>query len=128
MRVVGIGLDLVKIARLRAAVERWHERFLLRVFTEAERRYCFSRASPYASLAARFAVKEAVLKAIGTGWAQGVRWVEIEVLPDATGRPQASVNGRVRSLFRQAGVSGVHVTLSHDAEYAVGEAVLTADR
>lgn len=127
MKIIGIGLDLVKIARVRAATERWQERFLTRVFTDAERRYCFERACPYASLAARFAVKEAVLKALGTGWAQGVRWVEIEVLPDPAGRPHASVDGRVRSLFRAVGVSSIHVSLSHDAEYAMGEAVLTAD-
>jgi holo-[acyl-carrier protein] synthase len=127
MKIIGIGLDLVKIARVRAAAERWQERFLKRVFTEAECRYCFQRASPYASLAARFAVKEAVLKALGTGWSQGVRWVDIEVLPDRTGRPQASVEGRVRSLIREVGVTNIHVTLSHDAEYAMAEAVLEAD-
>ena len=127
MKIIGIGLDLVKIARVRAAAERWQERFLERVFTEAERRYCFQRASPYASLAARFAVKEAVLKALGTGWSRGVRWVEIEVLPDRAGRPQASVEGRVRSLIREVGVTSIHVSLSHDAEYAMAEAVLTTD-
>lgn len=127
MKIIGIGVDLVKIARVRVAAERWQDRFLTRVFTEAERRYCFNRASPYASLAARFAVKEAVLKALGTGWSDGVRWVDIQVLNDASGRPMASVDGRVGSLIRQAGVTGIHVSLSHDDDYAMAEAVLTSE-
>ncbi len=125
MQIVGIGLDLVKIARIRAITERWQERFLQRLYTEEERRYCFNRASPYASLAGRFAVKEAVLKALGTGWSSGIRWVDIQVLNDAQGKPTARVSGRLNILFREAGVTGIHVSLSHDAEYAIAEAVLT---
>ena len=126
MKLVGVGLDLVKIERVRAAVERWQGRFLDRVFTEAERRYCFSKPSPYASLAARFAVKEAVFKALGTGWSNGVQWVDIQVLNDATGRPRASVHGQAGRLARQAGVTEILVSLSHDDEYAMAEAVLVA--
>jgi holo-[acyl-carrier protein] synthase len=127
MKIVGIGLDLVKIDRIRLAAERWQDRFLDRVFTEAERRHCFRRASPYASLAARFAAKEAVLKALGTGWTDGVRWVDIEVVTDASGRPRASVGGRAGALIREVGTTSIHVSLSHDAEYAMAEAMLIAD-
>ncbi len=127
MKIVGIGLDLVKIERVRALAERWQERFLRRVFTESERRYCLKRASPYASLAGRFAVKEAVLKALGTGWIGGIRWVDIQVLNDRTGRPTATVEGRVRTLLHEAGVTGIHISLSHDTDYAIAEAILTAD-
>jgi holo-[acyl-carrier protein] synthase len=127
MTIVGIGLDLVKIARIRMMVERWQDRFLDRLYTDAERRYCFSRASPYSSLAGRFAAKEAVLKALGTGWSAGVRWVDIQVLNDTRGRPMATVEGRVGALIRDAGVTGIHVSLSHDAEYAIAQAVLTKD-
>lgn len=128
MKIVGIGLDLVKIARIRSLTERWQQRFLQRLYTDAEREYCFGRAFPYASLAGRFAAKEAVLKALGTGWSGGIRWVDIQVLNDPTGRPVATANGRVGALLQQAGVTGIHVSLSHDADYAIAEVILTADR
>lgn len=127
MQIIGIGLDLVKISRIRALTERWQERFLQRLYTDEERRYCFRRASPYASLAGRFAVKEAVLKALGTGWSAGIRWVDIQVLNDENGKPMAQTSGRLHTLLREAGVTGVHVSLSHDADYAIAEAVLTKD-
>ena len=127
MKIVGIGLDLVRIARIRAITERWQERFLQRLYTDAERQYCFRLSSPYASLAGRFAVKEAILKALGTGWSAGVRWSDIQVLNDSAGRPVATVHGRVGALVREASVTGIHVSLSHDAEYAIAEAVLTSD-
>lgn len=125
--IVGIGLDLVKIDRVRSIAERWQERFLNRLYTEAECRDCLQKPAPYASLAGRFAVKEAIMKALGTGWSDGVRWRDIQVLNDRTGRPQATVSGRVKILMQHAGVTGIHVSLSHDAEYAVAQAVLTKD-
>lgn len=127
MKIVGIGLDLVKITRIRSLMERWQDRFLQRLYTEEERRYCLKRASPYASLAGRFAAKEAVLKALGTGWADGIRWVDIQVLNDKNGKPVATVTGRAETLLHEAGVTGIHVSLSHDADYAIAEAVLTRE-
>ncbi|MDA2911160.1 MAG: holo-ACP synthase [Nitrospirales bacterium] len=128
MAIVGIGLDLVRIARIRSLTERWQERFLNRLYTDEERHYCFRRALPYASLAGRFAAKEAILKALGTGWSVGVRWLDIQVLNDSAGRPVATVYGRVADLTREHHVTGIHVSLSHDDEYAIAEAVLTNDR
>ncbi|MBI3603513.1 MAG: holo-ACP synthase [Nitrospirae bacterium] len=125
--MVGIGLDLVKITRIRSLMERWQDRFLQRLYTEEERRYCLKRASPYASLAGRFAAKEAVLKALGTGWTDGIRWVDIQVLNDKNGKPVATATGRAETLLREAGVTGIHVSLSHDADYAIAEAVLTRE-
>lgn len=127
MRIVGVGVDLVNVPRVRAMTDRWRDRFLIRLFTEAERAYCLKKASPYASLAARFAAKEAVLKALGTGWAEGIRWTDIQVLNDARGRPHATTSGHVHRLLSEAGVTGIQVSLSHDTEYAVAEAILTAD-
>jgi holo-[acyl-carrier protein] synthase len=127
MKIIGIGLDLIRIDRVRLLAERWKDRFLQRVFTETERRYCFGCSSPYPSLAARFAVKEAVLKALGTGWSQGVRWLDIEVRNDAAGRPLVSVGGRTQQLLFQRGATQIHISLSHDGDYAVGEAILTGD-
>ncbi|MBM4132776.1 MAG: holo-ACP synthase [Nitrospira sp.] len=127
MRIVGIGLDLVKIERIRALADRWQERFLERLYTEAERRYCFERASPYASLAGRFAAKEAVLKAIGTGWSAGISWQDIQVLNDGSGKPVAHVQGRAGALLQEAGVTDIHISLSHDADYAIAQVVLTKE-
>lgn len=122
--IVGIGLDLVKIDRVRAIAERWKARFLDRLYTPAERRYCMARPSPYASLAGRFAAKEALLKALGTGWSGGIRWHDIQVLNDRSGRPRATVSGRVKTLLKRAGVTDIHLSLSHDTDYAVAQVVL----
>lgn len=127
MPIVGIGVDLVKIARVEALARRWEHRFLQRVYTENERRASFGRAWRYASLAGRFAAKEAVLKALGTGWAAGVSWQDIEVLNDVSGRPIATVQGRTATLAQRAGVRGIHVSLSHDGDYAIAEVILTND-
>jgi holo-[acyl-carrier protein] synthase len=126
--ICGIGIDLVRIDRIRAIAERWQTRFLDRLYTEAERRYCQARPEPYASFAGRFAAKEAVLKALGTGWADGISWHDIQVLNDRTGRPHATVSGRVRALMKRAGVTDIHVSLSHDTDYAIAQAVLMKDR
>jgi len=125
--ICGIGIDIVRIDRIRAIAKRWQARFLDRLYTEAERRYCLARPSPYASFAGRFAAKEAVLKALGTGWADGVSWHDIQVLNDRAGRPRTTVSGRVKTLMKRAGVTDIHVSLSHDTDYAVAEAVLTKD-
>lgn len=125
MSIVGIGLDLVKIARVEAIARRWQDRFLQRVYTEDERRASFSRAGPYASLAGRFAAKEAMLKALGTGWSAGVSWQDIQVLNEVGGRPVATVQGRTGVLVQQAGVTRIHVSLSHDGDYAMAEVILT---
>jgi len=127
MTIVGIGLDLVRIARIRELTDRWKDRFLERLYTDEERRYCLARGTPYASLAGRFAAKEAILKAIGTGWSRGVRWRDIQILNDQAGKPVATVQGRVAALFREAGITGVHVSLTHDGDYAIAEVVLTKD-
>ncbi|WP_447978157.1 holo-ACP synthase [Candidatus Nitrospira bockiana] len=127
MAVVGIGLDLVKIARIQAILERWEERFLARVYTDAERRLIERRPAPAVSFAGRFAAKEAVLKALGTGWASGVSWLDVQILNDAHGRPVATLHGRAGLLMARAGVTQVHVSVSHDEDYAVAQAVLTTD-
>ncbi len=125
MMICGIGIDLVRIDRIRAIAERWQARFLDRLYTEAERRYCMKKAAPYASFAGRFAAKEAMLKALGTGWSEGISWHDIQVLNDRRGRPRATVSGRVRALMRRAGVTDIHLSLSHDTDYAIAEVVLT---
>jgi holo-[acyl-carrier protein] synthase len=127
MAIVGIGLDLVKIERIRAMVDRWQERFLRRLYTEAEQQLSAKRMSPYAFLAGRFAAKEAILKALGTGWMDGIRWRDIQVLNDPSGKPIATADGRAGLLIQQAGVTHILVSVSHDGDYAIAEAVLTND-
>jgi holo-[acyl-carrier protein] synthase len=120
--IVGIGIDLVKISRIQEAVQRWDKRFLNRVFTPLEQQYCYARLDPYFS--GRFAVKEAVFKAMGTGWRSGIRWSEIQVLNDNKGKPAVSVSGKIKQVMSDLGVTEIHVSISHDTDYAIGQVVL----
>lgn len=126
--IIGIGIDFVKNDRIKAAVNRWNHRFLDRIFTESECRYAFARKFPYTHLAGRFAVKEAVLKAIGVGWGQGVRWNEISLIPkndgNRPGKPQVRVTGKVKKIMEQQGVRDIQVSLSHDADYSIAQVLL----
>jgi holo-[acyl-carrier protein] synthase len=119
--VVGIGIDVVEIARVRRLMERWQDRFLRRVFTEAELAYALGRHDPAQHLAARFAAKEATLKALGTGLSMGVRWREMEVRRAGDQRPRLALSGRTAELGAAKGVRRLHVSLSHDAGLAVAQ-------
>src|SRR5579884_2319668 len=127
MSILGVGIDIVHIPRLRLIAERWQDKFLGRVYTEAERSIVRRRAAPYASLAGRFAAKEAILKALGTGWSDGISWRDIEVLNDAAGKPVATVSGKTSALMARAGVTEIHLTLAHDTDYAIAQVILTDD-
>lgn len=118
--VIGIGIDLVEIERIRQAAIRSHQRFLERVFTPRERRLCAGR--PW-RLAGRFAAKEAMLKAIGTGL-RGFSWQQIEVLADGLGAPEVFCGGNLALALKARGVSHVHVSISHSREYAMAQVVL----
>ncbi len=121
--VVGIGVDLVLIPRIRRAMERWRDRFLKRVFTEDELAYALRRRDPAQHLAARFAAKEATLKALGTGLTMGVRWREMEVRRPRGTRPTLRLSGRTQSLGAARGIRALHLSLTHDGEYALAEVV-----
>ena len=127
MTVLGIGADLVRIPRLRVVVERWQERFLTRVFTEQELAYCRSRRDPVPHLAARFAAKEAALKALGTGLRLGVRWRELEVRRERGQAPTLVLSGRSREIGLARGGRRMLVTLTHDGDYALAQAMLIDD-
>ena len=96
--ISAIGIDLIEIDRIQAAVTRWGDRFLNRVYTPAEVAYCFKKGENYPSLAARFAAKEAAMKALGTGWKRGVRWVDLEVTRKPGSAPQMVLHGRSGEL------------------------------
>jgi len=124
---VGVGVDLVQIARIRRAMERWQDRFLRRVFTPDEVAYALRRRDPAEHLAARFAAKEATLKALGTGLTMGVRWREMEVRRARGQRPTLALSGRAAALGAARGVQTLHVSLTHDGDYAVAQVVAEGD-
>lgn len=123
--VVAIGIDLVEIARLEEVIKR-RGSFRGRVFTDGEISYCEHRggAARAASYAARFAAKEAVMKALGTGWSEGIAWKEIEVVCEASGAPTIRLNGRALERMREIGATRVHLSLSHTGNLAVAQVVL----
>src|SRR3989337_691536 len=110
-----VGVDVIEIERVEAALARFGERFLRRVYTAEEAAFCRGRVH---ELAARFAAKEAVMKALGTG-AKGVAWREIEVLPNHRGKPLVYLYGRAKERAERIGLAGLDVSMSHSREYAV---------
>lgn len=121
--IVGTGIDLVGIERFRRALERHGDRFLERVFTPRERDECASRADPARHLAARFAAKEAVFKALGTGWGRGVGWRDAEVISDDRGRPVCTLSGAAQVHLEDLGGHAVLVSITHEGDLAVAQAV-----
>ena len=126
--IIGIGNDLAEVERIRRALENPHtgHRFRERVFTEGEQRYCERRRGKYESYAARFAAKEAVMKALGTGWGKNIGWREIEVLRQRGSRPEIVLHGKAKEHAEVLGITRFHLTLTHTAEYA--EAQVIAER
>jgi holo-[acyl-carrier protein] synthase len=122
--IVGLGLDVVEVARLRSVRERRGERFLNRVFTETEVAACLHRADPDPSFAARFAAKEAGMKALGTGWAKGVRWRDLEVVSAPGAAPRMALWGQAADKAEALRATVVHLSLSHDAGVAAAVVVL----
>jgi holo-[acyl-carrier protein] synthase len=121
MMILGIGIDMTDKDRVARAVKRWGNRFLNRILTHAERELCDSKPDRIGSIAARFAAKEAVFKALGTGWSRGVQWRDIEILSALDGRPEVSLSGETG---RRADGCKVWVSLSHGRTASVAMAVL----
>jgi holo-[acyl-carrier protein] synthase len=117
--LVGTGIDLVEIPRIAHSIERFGDRFLHRIFTEAEIAYCRRRVTAAESFAARFAAKEAGAKALGTGIQHGVTWKELEVRRMPGQRPTLHLSGRARDLAGQMGVTHVSLSLTHTAGLAM---------
>ena|SRR5258706_7530899 len=124
MNVKGLGIDLALIPRLREVVHRWDERFLRRVFTDGEIAYCQRRRDPIPHFAARFAAKEATLKALGTGLRMGIKWREIEVRREPGQAPTVVLTGQCRAIALAKGGSRVLLSLTHDGDYALAQAML----
>ena len=122
--IVGTGIDIAEVPRIAQALSRHGERFLHRVFTEGEIRYCDSKANRIERYAARFAAKEAAMKALGTGWNHGVRWRDIEVSRQPGGRPTITFHGKADEFATRLGVAHVALSLSHTAEQAIAQVIL----
>jgi len=125
--VIGIGIDLVKISRIEKA-SKAHPAFVDRVFTRKEQEYCSRQKFPAQHFAARFAAKEAVLKAFGTGLSSGMKWTDIEVLHGEGGGPIVNITGAAKDLADLKGVKQIMLSYSHDEGYAVAQAVLIGGR
>jgi len=123
MRVIGHGVDLVEVERIRRMAHEHGERFLLRVFTDDERAYCEGRRARDEHLAARFAAKEAGLKALGTGWTRGIAWTEIAVARSSDGVPTLVVTGKAAEIARSMGVDAWQVSLSHAGGLAMASVI-----
>ena len=122
--IVGTGIDIAEVPRIAASIQRFGGRFLRRVFTAGEIRYCESKANRAERFAARFAAKEAAMKALGTGWNCGVRWRDMEVGREPGGRPTILFHGKAAEFAAKLGASRVALSLSHTAEQAIAQVIL----
>lgn len=124
--IIGIGLDLTEISRIDESIRRFGDRFVRRIFTESEREYCQSKATPVPHFAARFAAKEACAKALGCGVAGGVRWLDMEVTRDAAGKPTLHLQGRAKELAADLKVVSIHLSLTHAHAHSAAVVVMEA--
>ena len=125
-RIIGIGYDIVEVPRIELVLSRWGEKFEKRVFTTQELAYCQSKKNRIQRLATRFAAKEAVFKALGTGWQRGVGWTDIEVTNDGLGKPSITLRGRTEKLSRQLGVQNIFVSMTNTENYGAAQVILTS--
>jgi len=122
--IVGTGIDIAEVPRIRQSIERFGDRFLQRIYTPGEIRYCDSKANRAERYAARFAAKEAAMKALGTGWNHGVRWRDCEVVRQPGGRPTIAFHGKAAEFAARLGVKNAALSLTHTAEQAMAQVIL----
>jgi holo-[acyl-carrier protein] synthase len=127
MRVFGIGIDVVEVARISSAIQRHGEPFLAKLFTAGEREYCESRKTPAMHYAARFAAKEAVSKALGTGIGGNAGLLDMEIIHDASGAPKIHLTGAAQDFSKQNGITEIQISLTHSRDYAAANAIVLAN-
>ena len=120
--IYGIGVDIIKIERMKEVIEKWGDKFLERVFTRNEISYCYKKRIPYLSLSVRFAAKEALIKAIGSEIS--VAFTDIEIINADTGKPVLRISGKLQDFFNIKQIKAAHLSLSHEHEYGVACVVL----
>jgi holo-[acyl-carrier protein] synthase len=124
MPIVGHGIDIVEVARMKKLADDHGQHFLDRVFTPAEQAYCAKSSKRcYEHLAGRFAAKEAVLKVLGTGWRGGIAWTDIEILNESTGQPKITLTGECLRIATEMGISRWHISISHIETHATASAI-----
>lgn len=121
--IIGMGVDIAEVERIKAAIERHGEVFLRRIYTERERAYCEQFRNKYERYAGRFAAKEAGMKGLGTGWRRGVKWVDFEVVREMGGRPTLALGGEAAKIAAQLGVKRVALSITHTAEQALAQVI-----
>ncbi|HUE55131.1 MAG TPA: holo-ACP synthase [Candidatus Udaeobacter sp.] len=121
--IIGMGVDIAEVDRIRGAIGRHGEVFLRRVYTPREREYCEQFKNKYERYAGRFAAKEAAMKALGTGWRRGVRWVDLEVVRETGGRPTLALNGEAGKIAQRLGVKHVALSITHTAAQALAQVI-----
>ena len=122
--ILGTGVDLAEVPRIRAAVERYGQRFIERIYTPAEIAYVERKANKFERYAGRFAAKEAGMKAIGTGWRRGVRWQDFEVTNLPSGRPVLRLHGEAAKIAEKLGVKSVQLSITHTSELGMAHVIL----
>jgi len=122
--IVGTGVDLAEVARIQASVERYGDRFVQRIFTSGEIAYVERKANRFERYAARFAAKEAGMKAIGTGWRLGVTWRDLEVANLPGGRPILKLHGKAAEFAEALGARAIHLSMTHTAQMAMAVVIL----
>jgi holo-[acyl-carrier protein] synthase len=121
--IVGLGVDITEVDRIQAAIARHGRPFLERVFTPAEIAYCEKHRNQAERFAGRFAAKEAAMKALGTGWRRGVRWVDIEVVREPSGKPTLKLSGESREIAGRLGVTHIALTITHSGNTALAQVI-----
>ncbi len=123
MTIIGIGTDITECLRIAQMIERHGELFITRVYTPAEIQYCQSRKQATQHFAGRWAAKEAVLKAVGTGWRRGISWRDVEILNQRGGKPVVALHGGVRDVAEELGIGQIMVSISHCRSHATAYAL-----
>jgi holo-[acyl-carrier protein] synthase len=121
--IFGTGLDIIEVDRIKKSLAKYSSRFENKIFTDGEINYCQSQADPGKHFAARFAVKEAVSKSLGTGITHEVGFKDIEVVNQTSGKPIVKMGGRGKILFEKLNLKSIHISISHDRHYAIAHAI-----
>ena len=127
MRIIAQGIDIVLCSRIEKIWKSHPDMFLSRIYTPAEQEYCLRHKKPVERLAGRWAAKEAVLKALGTGWRGGIEFSDIEALPDPLGKPLITLHNKTAELAQTLGITHVLISISHSGDYAVASAIATGE-
>ena len=121
--IVGTGIDIIEVDRIKISIQKYSDRFKKKIFTQKEIDYCDSQAEPAKHFAARFSVKEAVLKCFGTGMSGGILWKDIEVDKLESGQPILNLYGKGEKIFDQLNLKQIHISITHDKSYAVAHLI-----